>query len=150
MFYFKQKTHLLGFFLFLTFVSCTNGQSSSSDDTAIAEKIGDVRWRLMDIQEQPFSYQELFMQRVPFLTLSIEDNKLQGNSSCNTFFADFILDGHSFTIEDITLKTKMDCQNASEHVFFDALRSIDAVKLDNDDKRLIMISNEKPILTFQK
>lgn len=72
------------------------------------------------------------------ITLTVEPSQLTGTAACNTYFAEYTLDGETVTMGAIT-RTEMGCEPEvmeSESAYFDALARV--TSMSAEDRRLIL------------
>jgi len=73
-----------------------------------------------------------------------------GSGGCNTFNANYVVQGSMLTITDLT-QTQRACDQAAmdqENAFFDALKRVQSFAITNNSRELDMLRNNSEILKF--
>lgn len=105
----------------------TTDNNSYQDMPPILEKY----WKLVEINGKPVTPSDE-MNREAFMILAM-DNKVTGNSSCNSFMGSYeLLEGNRITFSQIA-STMMACMNMDiEKQLFEVLERADNYTLNND------------------
>ena len=76
--------------------------------------------------------------------------KMAGNGGCNTFTADYIVQGSMLTITNLTSSKRLCDQPVmdQENAFFDTLKQVQSFSITNNGRELDMFRNNNPILKF--
>ena len=86
------------------------------------------------------------------LTLEFKDGRISGSSGCNSFFANYDVEGKSMSF-GLMGATKMFCSNPGvmeqEQTYLSRLESIKSYKLEGNKLSLID-GNGKPVLVYSK
>lgn len=94
-------------------------------------------WELIYISGPRIAFEGLYPHKKPTLSLSLEDHKAHGNSSCNNYNTSFSLDGKNISFSD-PMSTKMACEGMGESTFFNTLKKVDAYDLVDGKLELSM------------
>ena len=138
-----MKSHLTTISLFslsVLFISCCAGKKATSSDTDTSKKpveIVEKYWKLIEIRGQKVTA-ENFASKEPHLILKSEDNRVNGNGGCNSFFGTYELqaDVNRISFSQIG-STRMACLKPTvEADFFNVLETVDNYTVKNDTLQL--------------
>lgn len=113
-------------------------------DNRIVEKY----WKLVELNGQAVELTE--GMREPFLILKSEDNRVNGNSSCNGFFGSYELNEETQRISFSQMGgTMMACMNMElERGFLDMLQNVDNYSI-NGDRMTLNKARMAPLAVFE-
>lgn len=111
----------------------TDNATSGKNSSEITEKY----WKLIEINGQKVTA-ENFVTKEPHLILKSEENRVNGNGGCNSFFGSYELDAKVNRISFSNMgSTKMACMGANvEDDFFKVLGTVDNYTVKNDTLHL--------------
>lgn len=121
-------------------ISCKTTQNASTaqvkEQKPIEEQFVEANiWKLTSFDGQlPDSAG--FSQKTPQLVINMAENKAGGNSGCNSFGGEVVVEGNTITFDKI-FSTKMYCDGVPEIEFFQMLQQQLNFKLDNNELQLI-------------
>ncbi len=128
-------------------VSCTSTQSVSQKQSAKQVNANEVfiegnQWQLTTFKGQ--SAEEAgFNQRQAILVINMAEQKVGGNSGCNSFGGEVVVEGDIATFSKV-FSTKMYCDGVPEHEFFQILQQPlkytiegDVLKFEKDGEVLL-------------
>ena len=121
--------------IFLLFLSC------KTTDYSIENR----RWFLVEIEgDREIA---LLNEKVPYIEFDLESSKIGGNASCNSFFADYVIDGSSVQFGMIATML-MACQDDTnqEYRFLQAMSRIETYAIVED--QLFLYEGNEAILIF--
>ncbi|OIQ27779.1 MAG: hypothetical protein BM564_11920 [Bacteroidetes bacterium MedPE-SWsnd-G2] len=99
-------------------------------------KIGEGSWQMVDLA----GMQEF--ERKPFITVTPDENRIHGSTSCNKFNGFLSLEHGAFKTKDLAV-TKMACPDLTvEDLFLKTLNKVAAYKIEGDYLMLMSDSNE--------
>ena len=111
-------------------------------------RVEDRRWLLVEVTGQ--AYEPADDSRQAFILLDSAASRASGNSSCNNFFGDYVIEaGMRIRFSANMGVTMMACPDmATESAFMEALRKVDNYSVD--DKRLSLNkARMAPLLRFE-
>jgi len=135
------------------FASCKSTQSvtekniSEQKKVVVSEQfIESNKWELVSFQDQ--KPEEVgFTHKTPTLVINLAENKIGGNSGCNSFGGEVIIEGNTIRFDKI-FSTKMYCDGVPEHEFFQLLQQPLQYKIEEDVLKLLKDGSD--ILEFKK
>src|SRR5690606_15471438 len=101
-----------------------------------AEKLSGT-WELDYISGPRISFEGLFPTKKPTIEFDVNNSRIHGHGSCNSYNATVELDNHDIKIGAIA-STKMLCPHTGEAVFFQTLEKINKFSVSDDQLTLIM------------
>lgn len=108
----------------------------------------DGSWELEYISGPRITFEGLYPDKKPFITINTSELKANGNSSCNNYHLTFVLKG----INDISFgnvaSTKMACEGAGEATFFDMLKRVNRYSVN--DATLTFIADDIAVMRLKK
>jgi heat shock protein HslJ len=121
--------------------------SCSSKET---EKIDVMRlhdiWALISIKGEKIElHQDL--KNLPMIEIYVKDERVYGNTSCNSFNGKVYIDGNKISFFNI-ITTEMACPGNLEQRFLSAIESIDNYKIEK--MRLFLFKEEAETMVFRK
>jgi heat shock protein HslJ len=106
----------------------------------------DGSWELEWISS-PESFEALFPQAIPFMTIDTQTSKSGGSSGCNGYSTSFVLKGNIIRFGD-PIATKMACPGNGEQVYFKNLQAVDNFTMQND--LLHLRKGEQVLIRFHR
>lgn len=133
-----MKKIIFAFLLSWSIISCSSIPSLSSKNTAKSTNLEDSHWVLED--------QTLTSSTI---TLNIENNKISGNASCNSYFGDLSLDeNNSISIQNIGTTRKHCNKMSAETYFLNILEKVNKYSATNSE--LSLYKDQTLLLKFKK
>jgi len=121
--------------------------SCSSKET---EKIDVMRlhdiWALISINGEKIELNEDLIN-LPMIEIYVEDERVYGNTSCNSFNGKVYIEGNKISFFNI-IATEMACPGNLEQKFLSAIESIDNYKIEK--MRLFLFKEEAETMVFRK
>lgn len=93
------------------------------------------------------TFDGLFPENKPSLTLDIENKRIGGNNSCNSYGGDLVVKQDSIKI-DKTFSTMMACPGNGEKTYMSTLEKIKTFKVQGDSLSLYL--NEVEMMRFKR
>jgi copper homeostasis protein (lipoprotein) len=110
-------------------------------------KLESTTWKLTELFGQPIPGNKT-LNTEPYLQLSVSENRISGNSSCNQFFATYQLHDDSRISISTIGATKMACPEMDvEAQLFEALEKADSYSLTGDTLTLLR-GDKTPLARF--
>jgi len=119
------------------------GCSSSKENTNVL--INDI-WALKSIEGKKIIIDEK-IKNLPVLEIYVEEERVYGNTGCNTLNSKFDIDGNKIKFLNM-VTTEIACPGDLEQKFLSALKKVDNYRIEK--MRLYLFENEKELLTFRK
>lgn len=91
-------------------------------------------------------------ENAPTITFTALDKGVKGNTGCNSFFGNYVLDLYALSFSDIA-STEMACDQPimdNENAFLSALRDTGSYSLENNVLTLYSASDRSVLLTAAK
>ena len=126
---------------------------SCKKDASNKATVGSIEgnWELTSIPATKTSFESLYANAKPTISFNINETKVTGKNSCNSYGGNFSLDGMTLDIDEKTLfSTKMFCEGAGEKTFMDALGKVNAYKVSEDGNTLTLSTGKNAVMTFRK
>ena len=127
------------FFIALSVVSCKTGKA-----TMPAEILTGTTWELSSLYGKDLT-PEIYSRGLPYITFGT-DNRITGNSGCNTFGGSYNLNDEGGMNVSQVMATKMYCEGIDEISFFEALDKITVSKARKD--KLVLMNGADAIMVF--
>lgn len=128
----------------LLVLSCSSMKFGHLSERQIAKLDGS--WELIELFGNS-DFEGIYVEQNPFIVLSLEEGKINGNSGCNSFFGKFEISGSEIDVKELG-STKMYCSDVPEAEFFDALEKVSSYKIKGE--LLEFIADGKTLLKFRK
>lgn len=128
----KKYFFLLGITLLFLVLSCkTKPAQTANNKSQEAAPILEKYWKLVEIYGKPVN--SLDLEGDAFMILKMTDNKVTGNSGCNSFFGTYeLLEGNRITFSAIG-STRKACLNMNvEQQLFEVLEMADNYTVFDD------------------
>lgn len=125
-------------------LSCSSMHSGLFSKKQLAKLDGS--WELIELLGNS-DFEGIYVEQNPFIVLSLEEGKINGNSGCNNFFGKLEISGPEIDIKEMG-STKMFCSDVPEDEFFNALDKVSGYKIKGD--LLEFIADGKTLLKFRK
>lgn len=122
------------FFLSILLFSCNATKKGKAEETS---EITEKYWKLIEINGQKVT-SENFASKEPHLILKKEENRVNGNGGCNSFFGTYELQADANRISFSKIgSTRMACVKPTvENDFFNVLETVDNYTVKNDTLQL--------------
>ena len=126
-------------FSILFFAGCSSG-SSTADPL-----LHDI-WALESIEGEKIIIDET-VKNLPVLEIYIKEERVHGNTSCNTINGKVNIDGNKISFLEI-ITTEMACPANVEQKFLSALSKVNKYKIEK--MRLYLFDDDEELLVFKK
>ena len=136
-----NNNFIITFFLLLILTSCSTKEAWQDIDV----RLHDI-WALKSINGEEFIKDEQIINH-PVIEIYLEEERVHGNTGCNTINGKVKIDGSKVTFSEI-ITTEMACPGNFEYRFLTALQSVDNYKIEK--LRLFLYEGEKVRLVFRK
>ncbi|MGB3066372.1 META domain-containing protein [Sphingobacterium thalpophilum] len=94
-------------------------------------------------------FKDLFKDKIPTLTFTAKDHKVEGNNGCNGIGGTYESEkGNSIKIGDKLVSTMMHCDNAAYNEFMNGLKS--TTNFDVRDNELTFMSGDIVVMQFTR
>lgn len=138
-----MKIIILLFIAFLTLiiVNCSTNETQKMN----VYLLHDI-WALQYVQGEQIIIDET-IKSLPMLEIYVEEERVHGNTSCNTINGKVKIDGNEISFLEI-ITTEMACPGNLEQRFLSALNKVNNYKIEK--MKLYLFDDEKEVLTFKK
>ncbi|MEO6915498.1 MAG: META domain-containing protein [Chitinophagaceae bacterium] len=96
------------------------------------------KWELRFLVNQKTPFAELYPDRKPFLNLSDENTKFNGNTGCNTINGNAVIEGNRINFPEAMAMTRMMCPGEGENAFLSTLKKVNGYSLNGETLTLLM------------
>jgi heat shock protein HslJ len=103
-------------------------------------------WALEFVQGEQIIIDETF-KNLPMLEIYVEEERVHGNTSCNTINGKVNIDGNKISFLEI-ITTEMACPGNLEQRFLSALKKVNSYKIEK--MRLYLFYDEEEFLVLKK
>ena len=137
-----MKICFIAFFILAVSINhCSTKESAQND----IYRLHDI-WALESIEGKKILIDET-VKNLPMIEIYVEEERVHGNTSCNTIDGKVEIDKNHITFSDL-LTTEMACPGDHEQRFLSALQMVNNYKIEK--LRLYFFEDEKELLTFRK
>jgi len=137
----------------VVFISCNQQSKENSRDPAagLTDKDLNGTWQLKTFNRQNVDTEidSIYRDKKPVIIFDTENNRISGNTSCNSFSGQCKVSGNHLDISDEIIMTKMACEGLGEAVFIEALKSIDGY-MWLDSKSVWLLSGRNQVMVLHK
>ena len=137
----KNFIFLIITLLTLITISCSKNESQKMN----VNLLHDI-WALESIQGEQILIDDT-IKNLPVLEIYVEEERVHGNTSCNTLDGKLHIDGSEITFYDM-ITTEMACPGNVEQRFISSLNKVNRYKIEK--MRLYLFNDEKELLVFRK
>lgn len=132
---------LFFFFSLAYLISCSTKEAEKID----IKRLHDI-WALESIIGEKVVIDEK-VKNLPVLEIYVEDERVHGNTGCNTLNGNIKIDGNRITFFEI-ITTEMACPGDLEIRFLSALKRVNNYKIEK--LRLFLYQDDEELLTLRK
>lgn len=115
----------------ITTLSACNTLKNVVEASSDLSKLGGT-WELDYISGPRIAFNGLYPGKKPTLIFDIEQKRVSGNSSCNSFSGKLVADDTSVSFNEPMAATKMACPGEGEAVFFENLKKVNKYNITGD------------------
>lgn len=136
-------------------VSCNSTKSISTQEMASTQKENNLSllegiWELDYLSGTKVNFENLYVDKKPFLSFNTKDSRVSGNSSCNSFTGNVSVSKNYLRFDDAMAMTKMFCPGEGESNFMDGLKRVNSFSITNNGKTLNLLTGDIAIMRFKK
>lgn len=131
-----MKIKLLAAILVCFLVAACNSAKKTSGAAPDPAKLAGT-WDLTYIAGSTISFEALFPNKKPVITVDVVNSKVAGNAGCNSFNAAIKLDGSKISFVEPIVMTKMACGGEGENVFIATLKQVNSWSVSHDTLSLM-------------
>lgn len=140
-----KKVALILLVIFIGSCSC----KKNSTDAAPGSLEGN--WELTSMSDHKSDFESVFPNAKPTINFNVNDTKVTGKNSCNSYGGSFSLDGIFLRIDEKTLfSTKMFCEGIGEKTFMDVLGKVNAYSISQNGTTLSLWKGKTELMRFRK
>lgn len=108
-------------------------------------------WELNYITGPRIAFDGLYPNKKPTINFDLKENRVSGNTSCNSFTGKLSVDGNKIDFTQPMALTKMMCLDGQgEQVFINTLQKVNTYSITDDGKTLNFISGDIATMRFTK
>ncbi|MCW8804722.1 MAG: META domain-containing protein [Ignavibacteriaceae bacterium] len=130
---------------FLTLITIIYGCSTKEVEGFNMNRLHDI-WALESIAGEKIIIDEN-VKNLPVLEIYVKEERVHGNTSCNTIDGKVEIDKNNVTFSDI-ITTEMACPGDIEPRFLSALSKVNNYKIEK--LKLYLYEDDREIMIFQK
>lgn len=130
----KKLAIVLTLFVTILLSSCSvikKSSSSTSTSTTTTNQDLSGAWVLTYITGPRITFEGLYPEKKPTITFDLEDKRISGNTSCNSYGAGILLDKNKIKIEK-PFSTMMACPGNGESTYITTLLKTETFKVNKD------------------
>ena len=131
--------------IFLALITIIYGCTTKEVEGFNVNRLHDI-WALESIAGEKITIDET-VKNLPMLEIYVEEERVHGNTSCNTIDGKVEIDKNNITFYDI-ITTEMACPGDLEQKFLSALDKVNNYKIEK--MKLYLYNNDREIMIFQK
>jgi heat shock protein HslJ len=131
--------------LFLSLIIVLSSCSPKETEKIDVNRLHDI-WALESIEGEKIEINEKSMN-LPMIEIYVEDERVHGNTSCNSFNGKVIIEENSISFFEI-VATEMACPGNLEQKFLSAIEGVDNYKIEK--MRLILFADQVEKMIFRK
>lgn len=133
---------------FTILISCKCSQKAKETISNTSKLEGN--WILKSIANTQLSFERVYPNKKPKLSIDFENKKVQGNTCCNDFNGKINVNADKINFLGDMAMTKMRCLNENgETIFLETLKKIDWWSMPNDTI-LIFYNNANKLMEFNR
>jgi len=125
----KKSTLVLALLIGFILSSCNVLKKNKSEDLSVQNLEG--TWVLTYITGPRITFDGLYPDKKPTMVFDLENNKIGGNTSCNSYGSTIVLKKEKIKLEQ-PHSTMMACEGSGESVFLNTLMNIESYKVKGD------------------
>lgn len=137
----KATTVLLSLITALLIFNCSSKETEKID----VMRLHDI-WALESINGEKIELNEN-IKNLPMIEIYVEDERVYGNTSCNSFNGKVNIEGNKISFSNI-IATEMACPGNVEQRFLSSIESVDNYKIEK--MRLLLFKGEVETMVFRK
>jgi heat shock protein HslJ len=141
-----RMRQLLFSIVILSFVACNSSKKTTGDTDP--SKL-DGTWVLNYISGPRIAFDGLYPNKKPQIVFTVEDKRVSGNTSCNSFSGPLVVDGNKINFDQPFAMTKMACPGEGEAVFLETLKKVNTYSISGGNT-LNLIMGDIAIMRFTK
>lgn len=131
--------------IFLALIAIIYGCSTKEVEGLNMNRLHDI-WALESIAGEKITIDET-VKNLPMLEIYVEEERVHGNTSCNTIDGKVEIDKNNIIFYDI-ITTEMACPGDLEQKFLSALDKVNNYKIEK--LKLYLYNDDQEIMIFQK
>ena len=131
--------------IFLALITIIYGCTTKEVEGFNVNRLHDI-WALESIAGEKITIDET-VKNLPMLEIYVEEERVHGNTSCNTIDGKVEIDKNNITFYDI-ITTEMACPGDLEQKFLSALDKVNNYKIEK--LKLYLYEDDQEIMIFQK
>jgi heat shock protein HslJ len=144
----KMKFYLVVATWFIV-LACSSAKKSGSSKVESSSLAG--TWELIYIKGPAISFDTLYPDKKPFMTLDLAKLSVNGNTSCNNFNGGIKLEDNKISFPEPIAITRMACIDGNgENIFLETLRKITKFTLDQNGNTLHLNGQNIELMRLSK
>lgn len=146
----KQLIYILLFAASCSLLACAAGNKTiqAPKNEMVKDKL-DGEWELNYISDGQ-TMDTLYPDRKPTISFNPATGKINGNSSCNSYFGQFKVDGRQISFPEPMGMTKMFCGGRGEQVYMNTLKSVNIYSISDEGRTLHLIRGDIAVMRFTR
>lgn len=128
--------------------SSCNTLKNTVEASSDLSKLGGM-WELNYISGPRIAFNGLYPGKKPELVFNLQEKRVSGNSSCNSFSGKLVADDTSINFNEPMASTKMACPGEGETIFFEMLKKVNKYSISGDTTLNFMMG-DIAIMRFNK
>jgi len=142
-----RRTTLMVLVIISTLSAC-NTVKNVVDASSDLSKLGGT-WELDYISGPRIAFNGLYPGKKPLVAFDLQEKRVTGNSSCNSFSGKLVADDSSINFNEPMIMTKMACPGEGESIFLETLKKVNKYNVSGDTVLNFMMG-DIAIMRFHK
>lgn len=142
-----RRTTLIVLTVIGTLSSCNTLKNTVEASSDLSKLEGN--WELNYISGPRIAFNGLYPGKKPAITIDLLEKRINGTTSCNTFFGKLAADDTSINFNEPMAMTKMACPGEGENIFLNNLKKVNKYTVSGDTVLNFMMG-EITIMKFKK
>jgi len=142
-----RRTTLMVLVILSTLSAC-NTVKNVVDASSDLSKLGGT-WELDYISGPRIAFNGLYPGKKPLVAFDLQEKRVTGNSSCNSFSGKLVADDSSINFNEPMIMTKMACPGEGESIFLETLKKVNKYNVSGDTVLNFMMG-DIAIMRFHK
>jgi heat shock protein HslJ len=134
--------------IFCLFAACTSMKKTTS--LTDPSKLSGT-WELSYISGPRIAFDGLYPSKKPTISFDLNTNRVNGNTSCNSFNGKLKVDENKINFNEPMAMTRMACMDGNgENVFIETLKKINSYSITEEGKMLNFLMGDIAMMRFTK
>ena len=142
-----RRTTLMVLVILSTLSACNTVKNVVDASSDLSKLVG--TWELDYISGPRIAFNGLYPGKKPLVAFDLQEKRVTGNSSCNSFSGKLVADDSSINFNEPMIMTKMACPGEGESIFLETLKKVNKYNVSGDTVLNFMMG-DIAIMRFHK